>query len=311
MTPEQEVQRYIATGEHDCLHAAWPGRNILEQMQAGEDGLRAALIEEVRRRTAGRDLPSLPPGFDASQSVLGKVGPMVRGLFTAREQPVLLNLFERSLVFVTHDNIEKLLIEIQYLFTAWQIANLYLGSLDLPGLDGQPVELVGLSEATTFYVSMAYFRDGDPFADWVVHEAAHVFHNWKRSRAGLPHTRTREFLLEIAYAKREVFAYACQAYARILERAQGPADGHRLHAEYAQKWVPESEGLDRPELVEVLAEAVGARNGWKHILGLCSSSSRPRLSTRTVRADTQATRTVSQSPGSDEPLPPALRGRSL
>lgn len=63
MTPEQEVQRYIATGEHDCLHATWPGRNILEQMHAGEDGLRAALIEEVRRRTAGRECPSLPPGF--------------------------------------------------------------------------------------------------------------------------------------------------------------------------------------------------------------------------------------------------------
>jgi hypothetical protein len=272
MTPEQEAQRYITTGEHDPLHGAWPGRNALEQMQAGEDGLRAALIEELRRRTAGRACPSLPFGFDASQFVLGKVGPMVHGLFPARERPVLLDLFARSLVFVTHDNIETLLGEVQYLFTAWQIANLYLGSLDLPGLDGQPVRLVGLSEATTFYVSMAYFRDGDPFADWVVHEAAHVFHNWKRSRAGLPYTRMREFLLEIAYAKREVFAYACEAYARILERAQVPADRRRLHTEYAQKWVPESEGLDRPELVEVLAEAVGARNGWKRILGRCSST---------------------------------------
>ena len=63
------------------------------------------------------------------------------------------------------------------------------------------------------------------------------------------------------------------AYARILERAQSPADRRRLHAEYAQKWVPESEGLDRAELVEVLGEAVVARNGWKRILGLCSSSS--------------------------------------
>ena len=258
MTPEQETKRYITTGEHNCLHAAWPGRTLLEQMHTGEDGLRAALIEEVRRRTAGRAYPSLPPGFavklrcgkpgfDVSQFVLGKVGPMVRGLFPAKEQPVLLDLFVQSLVFVTRDNIETLLVEIQYLFTAWQIANLYLGSLDLPGLDGQPVQLVGLSEATTFYVSMAYFRDGDPFADWVVHEAAHVFHNWKRNRAGLPHTRTREFLLEIAFAKREVFAYACEAYAMILERAQGSADRRRLHAEYAQKWVPEAEGLDRAE----------------------------------------------------------------
>ena len=273
MTSEIEVERYIATGEHDPLHAAWPGHGVLEQTQAGEDGLRAALNEEVRKRTAGRDCPSLPSGFDVSQFVLGKVGPMVRGLFPAKEQPVLLDLFTQSLVFVTRDNIERLLADIQYLFTAWQIANLYLGSLRLPGLDGQPVEFVGLSEATTFYVSMAYFRDGDPFADWVVHEAAHVFHNWKRSRAGLPHTRTREWLLDIAFAKREVFAYACEAYARILERAQCPADRRRLHAEYAQKWVPEAEGLNQAALVDVLAEAVGARNGWKRILGRCGSES--------------------------------------
>lgn len=272
MTCEQEIQRYIATGEHDPLHAAWPGRNVLEQTHAGDDGLRGALIEEVRRRTAGQESLSLPLGFDVSQFVLGKVGPMLRGLFPAKEQPVMLDLFARSLIFVTRDHIEKLLAEIEYLFTAWQIANLYLGSLHLPGLDGQPVQLVGLSEATTFYVSMAYFRDGDPFADWVVHEAAHVFHNWKRSRAGLPYTRTREWLLEIAFAKREVFAYACEAYARILERAQGPADRRRLHAEYAQKWAPEAEWLDRAELVEVLAEAVGVRNGWRRILGRCSPS---------------------------------------
>jgi hypothetical protein len=40
-------------------------------------------------------------------------------------------------------------------------------------------------------------------------------------------------------------------------------------AEYARKWVPEGEGLNRSELVEVLAEAVEARNGWKRILGRC------------------------------------------
>ena len=62
------------------------------------------------------------------------------------------------------------------------------------------------------------------------------------------------------------------AYARILERAQNPAERRRLQAEYAQKWVPESEGLDRAELVEVLAEAVEARNGWKRILRRCGSS---------------------------------------
>jgi hypothetical protein len=93
--------------------------------------------------------------------------------------------------------------------------------------------------------------------------------------AALCHTRTREFLLEIAFAKREVFAYACEAYARILERAQGPADKRRLHAEYAEKWVPNCDGLDRTELVDILAEAVNSRNGWKCILRQCSPVKRP------------------------------------
>jgi hypothetical protein len=34
---------------------------------------------------------------------------MVRGLFPGKEQPVLLDLFERSLVFVTREAIEQLL----------------------------------------------------------------------------------------------------------------------------------------------------------------------------------------------------------
>ena len=270
MTPEQATQQFLMTGEHDMLHAAWPGSGHLERMHNGDHALRSALIVEIQRRTGDRDFPSLPLGFDPDQFVLRKVEPMVRGLFPPGEWTVLLALFNKSLVFVTHDTIEQILGEIQYMHSAWQIANLYLGSLDLPGLDGDPVGFVGLSEETTFYLSMAYFEDGNPFADWVVHEAAHVFHNWKRDRAGLPHTRTKEFLLSIAFAKLELFAYACEAYARILEQAKRPVDRRRLHVEYAEKWLPDDDRLHRDELIDVVAEAVNARNGWKRILQRCS-----------------------------------------
>ena len=270
VTPEQEIRRFVATGEHDVLHGAWPGNDLLAKAHAAENALRTALIEEVRRRTKGLPSPSLPPDFDPSQFVIGKVSPMVRGLFPAREQQAVLGLFEKSLVFVTHDSIEQILLDTHWLTTAWQTANLYLSSLNLPGLNDEPVGFVGFSEETTLFVSMAYFEDRNPFADWVVHEAAHVFHNWKRDRAGLPHTRKREFLLEIAFAKREVFAYACEAYARILEQARGPADRRQIHARYAERHVPTCGGLDRDELVGILAEAVDARNGWKRILRRCS-----------------------------------------
>jgi hypothetical protein len=270
MTPEQQIRHFLATGEHDAVYREWPGDNALARIRAAERRLRAALVKEVRHRMRSCDHPSLPPGFDAGRFVLDKVGSMVRGLFPVKERQVMLNLFEKSLVFVTRDNIEKIVQETPYLFTAWQIANLYLGSFGLPGLDDRPARLVGLSEETTFYVSTSYFEDGDPFADWVVHEAAHVFHNWKRDRAGLPSTSKREFLLEIAFAKRELFAYACEAYSRILEQAKSPTDRRRLHAEYSEKWVPDDNRLNRSELVSILAEAVGARNGWKRILRSCS-----------------------------------------
>lgn len=266
------MQRFVRTGEHDVHHRQWPGDNVLERTRTADAALRSTLIEAVRQRAEGCTHPSLPPGFDAGQFVRGKVGTMVCGLFPAREQQAVLDLFKQSLVFVTEGSIRQILLGTPYLSTVWQIANLYLGSLGLSGLDDQPVGHVGYSEETTLYVSPAYFQDDDPFADWVVHEAAHVFHNWKRDQAGLPHTRKREFLLEIAFSKREVFAYACEAYARILERAKGSADRRRLYAEYAENWAPACEGIDQVELIDILAEAVDARNGWKRILGRCSPS---------------------------------------
>ena len=182
MTPKQQVQRYLETGDHDSLCEGWPGCNLFEKAGKAEHVLRHALVMEVRRRAKGRRSPSLPPDFNPCRFILGKVGPMVRGLFPAGEQQIMLGLFENSLQFVTRENIEQMLIRIYWPGTAWSVANLYLGSLGLPGLDGKPVCFVGLSEETTFYVSMDYFSEENPFADYVVHEAAHVFHNWKRDR---------------------------------------------------------------------------------------------------------------------------------
>ena len=270
MTPKQQVQRYLETGDHDSLCEGWPGCNLFEKAGKAEHVLRHALVMEVRRRAKGRRSPSLPPDFNPCRFILGKVGPMVRGLFPAGEQQIMLGLFENSLQFVTRENIEQMLIRIYWPGTVWSVANLYLGSLGLPGLDGKPVCFVGLSEETTFYVSMDYFGEENPFADYVVHEAAHVFHNWKRDRAGLHHTRNREFLLQIDFAKRELFAYACEAYSRILEQAGNKTDRQHLLADYVATMMPNDDRFSRAELVDILRESVAARNGWKCILQCCS-----------------------------------------
>jgi len=92
---------------------------------------------------------------------------------------------------------------------------------------------------------------------------------------GLPHTRSKEWLLDIAYAKRETFAYACETYGRIVDQAQGTAGRRALLTQYARSPKPSDETVDSAELLDILTEAIETRNGWKRILARCSSSSQP------------------------------------
>ena len=119
-------------------------------------------------------------------------------------------------------------------------------------------------------MSSEYFRPNGRFEDFVVHEAAHVFHNCKRRTAGLPETRCREWLLDIAFGKRETFAYACEAYARIVELGVTSAARLALVEELAAGWRPPDERVDGDEYVDALREAATARNGWRRILARCA-----------------------------------------
>lgn len=132
-----------------------------------------------------------------------------------------------------------------------------------------------MSEETTCHVSLEYFVGSDRFEDFLVHEAAHVFHNCKRRGVGLPYTRRREWLLEIAFRKRETFAYACEAYSRILELGKGPRERRALFTELARK-APPADQVDPAEYVAILREAMAARNGWKRILARCAPPRRAR-----------------------------------
>ena len=93
------------------------------------------------------------PDLDAVALTRRKVEPMVRGLFPRVEQPAVLSMLERSVVFVTAENIEQLLLEQAFDHSAWNIGNLHLTSVGA-GLLGPPVtDLVGISEGTTCFVS--------------------------------------------------------------------------------------------------------------------------------------------------------------
>ena len=200
-----------------------------------------------------------------------KIEPMVRGLFPRAEHEVVLGALARSVVFLTDANVEAILMGTGFDSAAWDLANLYLGSLDAELLSEQAPAIVGLSQETTCYVSSAYFTEEDPFADFVVHEVSHIFHNVKRASLDLPSTRSREWLLDIDYRKRETFAYSCEVFSRIIDRAKSPAERRRLVEEYGQKGRVSDERADSSGVASIVREAVGGRNGWRVILSRCAA----------------------------------------
>ena len=131
-------------------------------------------------------------------------------------------------------------------------------------------DIIGLSEGTTCYVSMRYFDGGDRFDDVVVHEAAHVFHNCKREHIGFSATRRREYLLDIDSRMREPFAYACEALSRIQELGASKNERRALLDQFEAGPGPSDTRVTATELIDMLREAVPARNGWKRILQRCA-----------------------------------------
>ncbi|MCP3104548.1 hypothetical protein LZ198_37365 [Myxococcus sp. K15C18031901] len=228
----------------------------------------------MQRRTATLPADERLRGLDIVALTRRKVEPMVRGLFPALEQGAVLSLLEKSVVILTPANIAQVLRESSWLSTAWDLANLYLLSAGAELLGPEAPQLLGLSEGTTCYVSLSYFDEETPFADYLVHEAAHVFHNCKRHTVGLPETRRREWLLDIDYRKRETFAYACEAYSRILETGSNRQARMTLADDFAACAAPSDERVSVSEVVEIVREAAAARNGWKHILMRCSPKAR-------------------------------------
>ena len=79
-------------------------------------------------------------------------------------------------------------------------------------------------------------------------------------------------MLDIGFHKWETFAYACEAYARILERAKTLSARAVLAGELNDDFGTGDERVARGEVAEVVRQAAARRNGWKVILGTCAST---------------------------------------
>lgn len=272
LSQKEAIERYLGSGEYDPMHRMWGGEHFTDCGKIGSAALREALIATVRQRCArAKTVPQLA-ALDVPAFTRTRLAPMVDGLFPANESDAVLDALAGSIVFLTPDNIASVLTGTPWLSTAWNLANLYLGSIGANLLSDDAPHIAGLSEETTCYVSMTYFEEQSLFDDFVVHEAAHIFHNCKREAMGLPEIRGREWLLDIDYRKRETFAYACETYSRIIAHGHDLASRKTLLAQYAQQTMPAPSELDVGEYLDILADAVAARRGWQRILERCSAS---------------------------------------
>ena len=273
---QYEIVRYLRTGESDMLSAAWLGDSFITRGQNSNQALRNALIAEVIKRTPYSEIPEQLVNRNLAASAEDKIAPMVRGLLPFGEQPVVMEMFRRSIVFLAPDNIAAVILKTPFASTAWDLANLYLLSCGAAPLSKDASEIVGLSEETTCYISTAYFRSENRLDDFVVHEAAHVFHNCKRETIGLPRIRGREWLLEIEFRKRELFAYACEAYSYIVALSSTLTSRRAVLAGIGADWTPPDDRVDVDAFLATLREAIDARNGWKRILERCRPPPRRR-----------------------------------
>lgn len=275
----EEIARYLATGSVDgdgwCLY---PGQNFVEKTVARASVLRGALLQRVIELEAAGHAPPVPDEQLEKPFLWSKLRPMVEGLFAVDEQEHMLELVTDSVVFLTQDTVHRLLRELRWHSSAWKVATIWLDSINAPALSSSSPALLGFSEEARCYVSLRYFGDfeDDPFADYVVHEVAHLFHNNKRHRIGLPPRGRCEWLLDIEFRKRELFAHACEFYSRISTRASG----RREREELVEAFAPHADGfadrLEPEELVDVLRAAARARNGWRAILRGCAPAPRRR-----------------------------------
>lgn len=280
-TIADEIERYLRTGDAVMMGHSWPG-DIMERGRRQHADIRGALLAEVRRLAKWRTHEAMPDNVGV-EFTRAKVEPMVRGLFRKDEQELVLATLERSVVYVTSETIESIILNHGWDRSAWDLANLFLLSVGAELLGPDAPRVVGISEETTCYVSPDYFAEDDPFADFIVHEAAHIFHNCKRRTIGLRETRTKEWLLDIEYRQRETFAYSCEAYARVLSRAKCAADRRALAAEYAAEQRISEERVDPAEVASIVAEAAAARNGGKVILARCAPTTKPRSALQLAR----------------------------
>lgn len=267
----KEIARYLNTGESDSCPLGYAD-NAIQSMACHKRLLLQALCTEVKRRARGLPKPFHSKTLNLMPSTQYALHRMIAGLFPKAEREIVRTVVDRSIVFLSADVVYQAINAVSFLHTAWIIANVYLESINGKPFAPRAEVPVGFNEEMICYVSTRHFETKNPFANYVVHEAAHIFHNCKRNSLRLPYSKKKEWLLDIDFRKRETFAYGCEFYGCIHYQTKSSKDRRLKLGAFASQLQIVDARVDQTELLDILSEAVGKRNGWKIILKRCSPS---------------------------------------
>lgn len=261
------IERFLRTGEK-TWDGAGSGRFTLRQFNEDEAYRQAtkAALRSLFGRLAdllpaeARTMPQVAP-----EIIRRRIEPMVKGLVQDDWQQVALpELTART--FVLNFQGAKVAMDAElatcFMGTAWQILWAVYGDYGLKPKDVD-LECDGVSAGTFAHVRLSAYETRDPYSDVIVHEAAHLLHYLKPEHYGLHVRRGQERFVDVEFRHREQFAFACEAYSRVL--LQHDRKSRIAFAKSMNEGAFSFPSNQLEEIAALVGEAARARNGWRVI----------------------------------------------
>jgi len=260
------IEQFLRSGE-ETWDGAGSGRFTLAQFTEDEAYSRAA--KTAVRTLFSRLADLLPAGarlapLVAPETIRRRIDPMVKGLVQSDWQDIALReLTART--FVLNFQGARAAIEAEfstcYMGSAWQILWALFGDYGLKP-DEIEVECDGIA-GDFAHARWSAYQTKDPYGDVVVHEAAHLLHYLKPGHYGLHVRRGQERFVDVEFCHRELFAFACEAYSRVVLHRE-----RKSRISFAEKMLEGAFSFPRSQIQQVAAlvlRAARARNGWRAI----------------------------------------------
>jgi hypothetical protein len=262
------IERFLKTGNAGLLKSTRYSLEMIKKEGEHSSRCEAALwnlfdrLSGLLPESAG-NVPTVTP-----EMIQEKVKPMVFGLVQADWREIALRELGNRIFVLNPEGIRRAIkaeLSTSWLGNAWTVFWLYFEDYKLKPKGVKFPGIEGVSAGTFAHVSLSAYKRNDDRSDVIVHEAAHLLHYLKPKDYDLYIKRGQERFVDVKFTDRELFAYTCEVYTKVLEK--GKRKAVKTFADEIGKacaCLPGSKSFVK-EIAALLLEAAKSRNGWKVI----------------------------------------------